>query len=162
MKYDLSTPLHRKQFIAKCNRLLHDKATLVSLNDESTRTIQQNKYLHVLCRIMAMCVGETEHYAKEVYFKELANPEIFVRESVDKVTGEIFKYVRSTADLSKDEMTRAINNFRHWSEDHGYYLPDADVDDEGVVSFKSSRDAEAFHQADLETQRAGHLINIQD
>lgn len=162
MKYDLSTPLHRKQFIAKCNKLLQDKATLVSLNDESSRTIQQNKYLHVLCRIMALSTGESEHYAKEVYFKELSNSEIFVRERVDKVTGEVQKYLRSSAELSKDEMTRAINNFRYWSENNGYYLPDADVDNEGIVSFKSSRDAEAFHQADLETQRAGHLINIQE
>lgn len=162
MKYDLSTPLHRKQFIAKCNKLLADKATLVSLNDESQRTIKQNKYLHVLCRILALCTGETEYYAKQVYFKLYANPEIFVRESVDKITGEVQQHVRSSSELTKEEMTRAINNLRRWSEDHGYYLPDADVDDEGIISFKTSRDEEAFHQADLETQRAGHLINIQE
>lgn len=162
MKYDLSLPLHRKQFIAKCNRLLNEKVTLVSLNDESQRTIQQNKYLHVLCRIMAWEIGETEHYAKQVYFKELANPELFVRESVDKITGEVKKYIRSSAELNKQEMTRAISNFRRWAEDHNYYLPDADIDDNGIVSFKSQRDADAFRQADIETDRVGIQINIQE
>ena len=162
MKYDLSTPLHRKQFIAKCNKLLDDKAKCVTLRDESQRTVKQNSYLHVLCRVLAMETGETEYYAKQVYFKQLANPELFVRESVNKITGEVRQYLRSSSELTRDEMTRAINIFRHWSEDNGYYLPDADVDDEGTVTFKSERDAEAFRQADIETQRVGQLINIQE
>lgn len=162
MKYDLSTPLHRKQFIAKCNKLLDDKVKCVTLTDDTKRTVNQNKYLHVLFRVLALELGESEYYVKQVHFKEIANPEIFVRERVDKITGEVQKYTRSTADLSKEEMTRAINIFRRWSEDNGYYLPDADMDDDGAVVFKSDRDLEVFHQADMETQRVGHLINIQE
>ena len=41
------------------------------------KTLEQNGYLHVLCRIMAMETHVSERYAKYVYFKQLANPEIF-------------------------------------------------------------------------------------
>ena len=160
MKYDLTIPLHRKRFAKRCNQLLLKSASCVELEDESGKTINQNRYLHVIIRILALETGVTESYAKDVYFKQLANPTIFIQSSVDTVTGLEVQYLRSTSSLSKNEMSRAINTFRRWSEEQGYYLPDAspdEVTDEMV--FSSTEDEQAFHQAEMETDRMSIYID---
>lgn len=159
MKYDLTIPLHRKKFAARCNALLRQSATCVELQDESKRTVSQNRYLHVIIRVLAMETGVTESYAKDVYFKQLANPDIFITTHVDPVTNAELQYLKSTATLTKDEMSRAINTFRHWSEEQGYYLPDATPDDTGDVVFVNSEQEQIFHQAELETENMSIYIN---
>lgn len=159
MTYDLSNPLHRKLFVKRCNHLLKKNSGSVTLVDESKRTLNQNRYLHVIIRILAMETGVTESYAKDVYFKRLANPSLFVAEKEDNISGTKVQFLRSTASLTKEEMLRAINNFRRWSEDNGYYLPSADEDESGELKFSSETDEEAFKQAELETDRLGAYIN---
>jgi len=158
MNYDLTNPLHRKQFVKRANRLLEKKCKNASLVDESRRSLNQNSYLHVLCRILAIETGVTEKYSKEVYFKIMSNPDIFIREDVDKLTGMRVQYIRSSADLTTDEMTRAINAFRRWAEDQGYYLPEANPDDVGNMVFASENDKEAFRQGEIESSRLDNYI----
>ena len=131
----------------------------VELVNRSKRSIRQNDYLHVLIRILAIETGVTEEYSKQVYFKQLANPNIFIAESVDKVTGDKITYLRSSSDLTTEEMSRAINTFRHWSEENGYYLPEADIDDEGNMVFASEEDEKAYNQGELEASRLENYIN---
>ena len=118
MNYDLTNPLHRKQFVRRANKMLKDKCSNVSLVNESKRSLKQNSYLHVLCRIMAIETGVSEKYSKNVYFKIMSNPDIFIKDDVDKLTGMRVQYIRSTADLTADEMSRAINSFRRWAEEY--------------------------------------------
>ena len=158
MIYDLTNPLHRKQFAKRANDMLRKSCTNAVLVDESKRSINQNSYLHVLCRILAIETGVTEDYAKQVYFKQLANPVLFIVEEEDRITGVKVQRLRSTTELTKEEMTRAINTFRHWSEENGYYLPEASEDDEGNMNFASDDDKEAFHQAELESARLENYI----
>ena len=153
MIYDLTNPLHRKQFVNRCNNMLRKHAKSVELKDESKRSLNQNAYLHVLIRILAVETGVTEKYAKDVYFKQFANGDIFVKEEKDKISGVSIQYLRSSSDLSVDEMSRAINKFRHWAEDNGFYLPEAEMSDDGTVSFKTVKDAEAFRQGEIESAR---------
>lgn len=158
MNYDLTNPLHRKQFVKRANRLLEKKCKNASLVDESRRSLNQNSYLHVLCRILAIETGVTEKYSKEVYFKIMSNPDIFIREDIDKITGMKVQYIRSTSDLTSDEMSRAINSFRRWSEEQGYYLPEANPDEVGNMVFASENDKEAFRQGEIEASRLDNYI----
>lgn len=153
MKYDLRTPLHRKQFVAYCNRLLKNKCAEVTLTNSSKRTVDQNRYMHVLIRILAAETGVTEDYAKAVYFKEYANSNIFSSTATDPLTGKTTTIMRSSASLTVPEMTKALDNFRDWAADNGYYLPDATIDDKGNVSFKDEQTEEVFKQAEIETDR---------
>jgi hypothetical protein len=49
------------------------------------------------------------------------NEDIFLRTSSGSLGTEYT--LRSTADLSKEEMTAAIDRFRNWSASEGFYLP---------------------------------------
>ena len=151
MDYDLSpgNPEGRKKFVRYANRLLEKGRNHVKLVDETDRTLNQNRYLHVLCRILANDIGVTEAYAKQVYMKTLACPDVFVTTTKDPITNELVKVVRSTCDLTIPEMRKVIKGFRDWAADNGYYLPDANINDDGTVSFASDQDKEAFHQASI-------------
>jgi len=153
MNYDLTDKQQRRKFVKYANSLLKNKRTLVSLEDKSNRTLSQNCYIHVLCRILAQDTGVTEYYAKQVYFKELANADIFVHPTKDALTGKMIRTVRSSADLSIQEMAKAITNFRNWASEQGYYLPEATLNDDGTMTFNDERDKEAFRQAEIETSK---------
>ena len=158
MNYDLTNKDDRKSFIRRANQLLKLQRNNVAIIDESNRTLNQNSYIHVLCSILASDIGVTEHYAKQVYFKEMANPDIFITTSKDTITGKMVKFVRSTCDLSLAEMRRAIENFRTWASENGYYLPEATIADDGTMSFATADDKKAFHQATIMTSRVeGYL-----
>lgn len=153
MIYDLTNALHRKQFVARANKLLKNHCKVVELTDSSPRSLKQNSYLHVLVRILAMETGVEEWYAKNVYFKSFANPQLFERKVTDPITKKPSVSLRSTKDLSVDEMALAINRFRKWSEEQGYYLPEAHQNDDGTLTFASDEDREAYEKAMAETSR---------
>ena len=153
MNYDLTDKQQRSRFIKRCNALLKNQRNNVCLIDESGRTLSQNKYIHVLCRILAADIGVTEQYAKQVYFKSLANPGMFVTVSKDPLTGEMVKTIRSTCDLTIEEMRKAIDGFRRWAAENGYELPEATLQDDGTMTFEKDGDKIAFHQAEIETSK---------
>lgn len=153
MNYDLRNKDERSKFIRRANVLLNKQSTNVSLSDESNRTLNQNSYIHILCRILASQTGVTEAYAKQVYFKEIANADIFSTVTQDKLTGKMIKYYKSTCDLTINEMRKAITRFREWAQDNGYYLPEAQIADDGSYSFASDKDKIAFHQALIQTSK---------
>lgn len=158
MKYDLSNTYDRKRFVRRANQLLKKKAGLINLLDESGRTLNQNSYLHVLIRIMALETGVSESYAKQVYFKIMSNPDLFISEETDNLTGAKVQRLKSTSELKKDDTTKAINNFRHWAENNGYYLPEASLDETDHLVFKTKDDEDAFKKAEIETGKAELLM----
>ena len=153
MKYDLTVKEDRAHFVRYANRMLQKQRTCVSLYDESGRTLNQNSYIHVLCRILAQDIGVSEEYAKQVYFKDLANHDIFFTATKDEITGGLVTYIRSTADLKIPEMRKAISNFLSWAAENKYYLPEANVNDDGTMSFSTDKDRQAFHQAEILTSK---------
>ena len=74
---------------------------------------QQNKYYHFVLSYYASQIGFTRTDA-EREFKEDVNPVIFVRD-ID-VNGKTHKVIRSSSDISKEEMTSAINNFISYAQ----------------------------------------------
>jgi len=153
MNYDLTNKEERKKFLRYANRLMRESRNNVSLVDESNRTLNQNSYIHVLCRILAADIGVSEKYAKQVYFKEIANPDIFITSTKDPLTNQMITTTRSTCDLSISEMRNAITHFRDWAAENGYELPEALIADDGTMSFASEQDANAFHQATITTSK---------
>ena len=158
MNYDLRNKQDRLRFLRYANSLLRNQRSNVKLLDVSSRTLKQNRYLHVLCRILALDTGVTEQYAKDVYFKGFSNPDMFLKESVDPVTGAKIKYVKSSRDLTVTEMSKALNNFRYWAEQNGYYLPEASFDDDGEITFASETDEEMFKKAEIETSKFDNFL----
>lgn len=157
MNYDLRNKEDRKRFLRYANMLMRQQRSNVKVVDESNRTLNQNSYAHVLIRIVAAYTGETEYYAKQVYFKALANPGIFFVVTKDSATGKIMKMVRSTADLSIDEMRKAISNFHWWvlqTFDGQLVLPEATIEDDGTVTFRSEAEREGLARADIEASKS--------
>lgn len=86
------------------------------------RTIQQNRYLHVLLGYFASEYGYTLDEVKVEFFKKLVNGSVFYATRLNK-RGQTVRYLRSTSDLDTAEMTLCIDRFRNYSAANGLYLP---------------------------------------
>ncbi len=124
MTYDLDDELCRKRIEARLQALLK-KRCVVDLTERTIRTGRQNRYLHVLLGAVAMETGNTIEFTKEWYLKRLVNPSIFIVEKDDRIAGKV-TVLRSTSDLTKEEMSTAIDRFRFWAAQEGMYLPSPD------------------------------------
>lgn len=121
MQYDLTSDFQRKAFLSRVDNLL-EKGCLVELTEKSVRTKGQNNYLHLLLGVVAMETGNTLADVKEYYFKEICNSDLFHRQHFDKL-GNCIDSIRSTADLTKEEMSIAIDRFKRWGSQNGIYMP---------------------------------------
>lgn len=124
MQYDLSSDFQRKAFNARCENLL-EKGSVVELTEKAFRTPNQNRYLHLLIGVVAMETGNSLEDAKRWYFKETCNPEMFHVQHFDKM-GNCIDHIRSTSELTKEEMSMAIDRFKRWGYENGIYMPNPD------------------------------------
>lgn len=121
MQYDLTSDFQRKAFLSRVDNLL-EKGCLVELTEKSFRTKGQNNYLYLLLGVVAMETGNTLEDVKREYFKELVNPDIFRSYRTDN-RGNTIRVYRSSADVSKEEMSVAIDRFKRWGAENGIYMP---------------------------------------
>lgn len=121
MQYNLATELDQERFVNRANALLQ-KGVVVDLTEKTFRSPNQNRYLHLLIGVIAMDVGVTLEYAKREYFKKLVNKDLFVIKKSDRFAGEI-EDLRSSADLTIEEMSMAIDRFKRWGAENGFYMP---------------------------------------
>lgn len=115
MKFDTAS---QKQFERAYEYLamLGGKHKVVEIKQvHPIRSLSQNKYLHVVLGFWGNEFGYTIEEAKTV-FKRL-NQDIFVYEKKGH------KFVRSSADLTTEEMTTSIEKFREWSAKNGLHIP---------------------------------------
>lgn len=124
--YDLSNPLHREQFRTRAAKLA-EKDCIVELTEKKPqRSGEQNRYLHACLGYFGSLTGNQAEYVKTQYFKLLCNPDLFIVETADPYRGTI-KTLRSSADLTTDEMTLAIERFRNWAaQEAEIYIPSPD------------------------------------
>jgi hypothetical protein len=123
MKFNLKSEIDVIRFQERVNYHLVKKTRNVELTEK--RTVRQNSYLHLLIGWFAIESGNTIDYVKSKYYKELVNPEIFVKEKDDKFLGKTI-VLKSSADLTTSEMNNSIERFKNWSsQEAGIYLPDA-------------------------------------
>ena len=100
------------------------KRRLVDLTDRSSRSTAQNSYMHVCVGIVAMETGYPMEHVKQEWFKKHVNAEIFQDGGfTDRVTGQYVRRWRSTVSLTKEEMTLAIDRWRNWAAQQGWYIP---------------------------------------
>jgi hypothetical protein len=122
MKLNLCDKLDRQRFQRRCAILL-ERGSFVELREIAPKSRSQNNYLHLLIGVVAIDTGNTLDFVKEWYFKRLVNPDIFVRKTEDKFAGEI-ETIRSTAELTKEETSMAIDRFKRWGNENGFYMPE--------------------------------------
>lgn len=126
MWYNLKNPLEIDKFKDRVIEL-RNKGAMVELVEKKPRSLQANKYLHLMLSKFALEYGYTLDEVKTHFYKIVVNTDLFVRERVDKFSGEIYKYVRSTTELTSDEMSKSIEAFREfWLEEGGYKFPSSD------------------------------------
>lgn len=102
------------------------------------RTISQNNYLHLLLGAYGAHFGFTAEEAKTVYKRDV-NPDLYV---YAKAGG---KFLRSSSELSKEDMAKSIDRFMEHSASMGYPLPLA-------------TDPEWMRQIENEIERARHYL----
>lgn len=122
MQYNLANELDKRRFMERA-RSLADRGRLVELTEKALRSRAQNAYLHAIIGVVAMETGNTLAYTKDTYFKRLVNPATFLVEKDDPLAGKV-TVVRSSADLTKEEMSTAIDRFKRWAYENGMYLPE--------------------------------------
>lgn len=129
MIFDLRNEYDSRKFKEYANTLYSKKAVVEIKEKKPQRSLQQNKYCHVLIQYFACEYGCGTDEAKYEFFKKTCNLELFLRTKVNKQGNEI-KYMRSTADLTTEEMSLAIERFRNWSSAQaGIFLPSAHDDE---------------------------------
>lgn len=121
MKYNLSQPLDAERFKARTLALAR-KGAAVELTELTGRSGSQNRYLHLAIGAVAMETGVSLNYAKEEYFKRLANHRLFVVTVNDPIAGTV-EHVRSSSSLTKEQMSEAIDRFVRWAAEQGIYIP---------------------------------------
>lgn len=124
MVYDLSSDFQRKSFLARMDNLM-EKGAVVEMTEKAFRSPNQNRYLHLLIGVVAIETGNTLEDAKKWYFKETCNPDLFHVQHRDKM-GNCIDHIRSTAELTKEEMSTAIDRFKRWGAENGIYMPNPD------------------------------------
>lgn len=138
--YNLKNVYDRKKFKEACNSMVL-KGDYVELKRKNTqRSLAQNSYLHCLLGYFGSEFGLSLEEVKFDIFKKTCNLDIFQRERFNK-RGQKIKYIRSSTELDKAEMTTAIERFRNYSSaECGLYLPSPN---EGEMLFFAQQQIEA-------------------
>ena len=124
-KYDLDSEMRRTMFLRRCHKLV-EKRAFVELKEITERSIRQNNYLHLLLSYYAIEFGYTLEYVKRHIFKILVNPETFIIERVNEKTGEMYRDIKSSAEVTKEDMSLAIDRFKNHSAEGGLVMPEPD------------------------------------
>lgn len=126
MWYNLKNGFELQKFRDRCVEL-QNNGSMVEVVEKKPKSLQQLRYLHLMLSYFGLQFGYSLEEVKTHFFKLVVNKDIFVREGMDKFTGEIYKYLRSTADLTKDELSTSIDEFRKWAkEEAGFDFPSSD------------------------------------
>jgi hypothetical protein len=124
MIYNLSNQFDVQSARVRLDALCSRGCIIELTEKKQKRSISQNSYLHVALGYFASQVGETLDYVKRFYYKLNCNRDLFVMEKSDSFLG-VVKYLRSSADLTTEEMSLSIDRFRNWASTVGIYIPEA-------------------------------------
>lgn len=127
MWYDLKDEIERQKFMESAMRLINERTAIIELVNKKPRSLRSNSYLHVILSYFALQVGESAEDVKTLYYKQECNADIFVRRKYDKILKRERSYIRSTKDLTQDEMNLSITRFRNFaSKVANIYIPSGD------------------------------------
>lgn len=117
MKYNLNNPVDIQKASIKFDKLCQDKKEIELKEIRPIRSLQQNKYLHVLFALFGIEFGYTIDEAKTLLKRECN----FM--SYEK-NGK--KFLRHTSQMQTDELTKFIDWIRTYSAQNGLYLLTSD------------------------------------
>ncbi len=118
MIFDTRKVYEAKKAMTRLESLI-DKNKVVEVKElRKKRTISQNSYMHVLFTLYGIETGYTSEEAKTVLKRECVKLMVYDKD------GE--KFLRSTADLSKDECQVFIDWVRNFASSQGIYLPSSE------------------------------------
>ena len=124
--YNTKNPLEVQNLRLKIEKLI-EKQSMVEVVEKKAKTLQQLKYLHTILAYFGLQTGNTLDEVKTCYFKRIVNRDLFVRQKHDDLLGTDREYVISTAKLTKEELSEAIERFRNWSSNiAGIYIPSSE------------------------------------
>lgn len=131
MIYDSTSKLDCLNAIEYLKKIISRGKKFELLVKHPKRSIEQNKYFHLILTWFGIETGYTLAEVKQEILKKIVCPEIFYDgEFGDKVKIERF---RSTASLNTYEMKLVIDRFRNWSSiEFNIYLPDAEKEKKAV------------------------------
>ena len=119
-------PLEVQNLRLKIEKLI-EKQSMVEVVEKKAKTLQQLKYLHTILAYFGLQTGNTLDEVKTCYFKRIVNRDLFVRQKHDDLLRTDREYVISTAKLTKEELSEAIERFRNWSSNvAGIYIPSSE------------------------------------
>lgn len=125
MLYNPEKPIDVQRAIEKFKYFVKHNKVFELSEKKVPKTYPQLKYAHLIMSWFALEYGEQLEYIKLEYFKKIVNPAIFKYDFVNHKTGEIRVEYKSLANITKDELTLAINRFRDYSsKEAGIYLPE--------------------------------------
>lgn len=126
MIYNLKNAFELQKFRDRVVEL-QNKGAMVEVKEKKGRSLSQNAYLHLLLSSFSLQFGYSLEETKVHFYKLVVNKDIFLREGTDRFSGEIYHYLRSTADLDQEEMSDSITRFRSWArEEAGFDFPSSD------------------------------------
>lgn len=115
MIFRLQNADDRDRAKAYVSKLFKAEADVEIKRVQKPRTINQNKYLHVLFTLFGMEFGYTPEESKILIKRELGY--------TYKKNNQTF--LEHTSEMSVDKLSRFIDRFRDFSAHLGCYLPDA-------------------------------------
>ena len=119
MIYNLSNSFDVERFRSKADYYIaKGKEVELKLNVRQ-RSLAHNRYLHLCLGYFGAWVGCSLDYVKLYYYKLHCNHDLFVHIIHDPVLGKDVNAIRSTRDLSIEQMTLSIERFRNWASAEG-------------------------------------------
>jgi hypothetical protein len=141
MKYNLAS-LEEVRKAYEYLKQLSDKQAVVEVKKVSpTRSLSQNNYLHLLLTAFGLHFGYTQEEAKLIY-KDLNKDIYYYKKTVRDVERT---FIRSSADITKEEMGQSLEVLHYWSATAGYPLP-------------AATDQEWLRQIENEIERSKHKL----
>lgn len=126
MWYNLKNPLEIDRFKDRVTEL-RNKGAMVELTEKKARSLRSNAYLHTILSYFGLQTGNTLAEVKELYYKRVCNQDLFVRTKWDNVLKTNREYLRSTTELTQEEMSLSIDRFRTWSAQTAeIYIPSSE------------------------------------
>ena len=115
MYYDLRCEMQKRRAEEKIERLAQ-LGSLIDITEVKGRTLEQNSYYQFLVSYFCSRTGYDTEYVKEHLLKRVVCKDIFIKKGI----------VRSSSNLSSEEMQTVISRFQYWSmEVAGIYLPES-------------------------------------
>ena len=116
MIFNLNKEIDRQQFRQRAKYLFENRKRVELKEKRGARTLQQNKYFHLICGWYGLELGYTLEEIKELIKREIAAG-VFAYEKSGKT------FHRGTSELDTKEMTIVIDIVRNHASENGVYLP---------------------------------------